>query len=247
VAGAPGSLDGLTREELAAFARTHLAPGRLVISIVSPWPAEDVAAAVEERFASAHPGPALGPVPPIPVTSEPGPPVVVELGAPQARLQLGRIAPLAAEDRAGLRLLAAILSHRLARTIREEQGLAYSLGASASVYDDHGWLTVVVDTRADNLEAARAGVGVEMQRLRESMAEQDEVDRVRATRRARALMRRLPAVNRARALGMRAFTGRADADDADALVALDRVGREELARLARTWLLPERFRVVVVR
>ncbi len=59
-------------------------------------------------------------------------------------------------------------------------------------------------------------------------------------------MRRMTAVNRARYLGLRAFTGVAAREDLDALEALETVSREQLERLAGEWLDPARYRVVVV-
>ena len=66
-------------------------------------------------------------------------------------------------------------------------------------------------------------------------------------RRGRSLMRRMSAINRARSLGLRAFRGVASADDVDALDAMDAVSRDDLVRLANTWLDPDGFRVVITR
>jgi hypothetical protein len=60
-------------------------------------------------------------------------------------------------------------------------------------------------------------------------------------------MRRMSAINRARSLGLRAFRGVASADDVDALDAMDAVSRDDLVRLADTWLDPDGFRVVITR
>ena len=60
-------------------------------------------------------------------------------------------------------------------------------------------------------------------------------------------MRRMTAINRARFLGLWAFTGHPAAEDLETLDAVDRVSREELVSLAEEWLRPEAFRVVIVR
>lgn len=248
VGGWPASLRGLTHRELKAFSRDYLAPGGMILSLVGPQDPDDVLGAVGERFAGGRPVSASSP-PPWPTTDRPGEPVVREVGADQARIYLGRISPLPAERRAGLRLLASLLSDRLARTLREEQGLAYRLGATAqiSAAPDQGWLTVWIGTRPDNIEVARAGLIEQMERLRNEMAGQEEIDRVRAERRGRALMRRMTAINRARYLGLWAFTGHPAAEDLETLDAVDGVSREELANLAEEWLRPEAYRVVIVR
>jgi len=66
-------------------------------------------------------------------------------------------------------------------------------------------------------------------------------------RRGRALMRQMTAVNRARAMGLRAFEGLPTGDDPEVLDAIDHVDRPTLERLAKTWLEPSGYQVVVVR
>jgi zinc protease len=254
VSGTAGSLGDVTYEELVGFAGAYLAPGSLILSVAGPHEPEDVFGAVAERFASAAPAPEAAASPPWPQTAEPltgelASPVEVTLGADQARIYLGRIGEAAAEDRAGLTLLAAIASDRLAMTLREERGLAYRLGASVSFSEKPAlaWMTVEIGTRPDNREEALTGLREQLESLRARMADDEEIGRVRAVLASRALMRRMTAVNRARYLGLRAFRGVAAREDLDALEALDRVSREQLERLAVEWLDPARYRVVVVR
>lgn len=60
-------------------------------------------------------------------------------------------------------------------------------------------------------------------------------------------MRRMTAVNRARALDLRAFNGIAGDEDVDTLDAMDHVDALALGRLAAQWLDPAAFRVVIAR
>jgi predicted Zn-dependent peptidase len=249
VSGTPDSLGKIDGGAVREFATSYLAPDGLVLSVVGPHEPEDVLGAIAERFPTAPAGVTWAPAPAWPTTTATGDPVIVELGAEQSRLYLGRIADAAPTDRAALRVLGAVLSDRLARTVREELGIAYSVGADASLSasPDRGWLTIHVGTRPENLDTALAAVRDEIERLRADMAPQDEIDRIRAERRGRSLMRRMSAINRARSLGLRAFTGVASADDLDALDAMDGVSRDDLVRLANGWLDPDGFRVVITR
>jgi zinc protease len=247
VGGTEASLTGITAEELRAFAGEYLAPAGLIVTAVSPAEPEDVFGAIAERFdtqSSAKERPAI---PAWPLTQPSGEPKVVEIGAKQAQVMMGRIAQLAPSDRAGVRLLAALLSDRMDRTIREQQGLAYRLGANASIAADRGWLTINVGTRPDNVDTVVGAIRDQMARLRSEMAGAGEIDRVRAMQRGRALMRQMTAVNRARALGLRAFEGLPPADDPETLDAIDRVDRATLERLAKSWLEPAGYQIVIVR
>lgn len=245
--GTEESLAAITIEELRAFADEYFTPGGLVITAVSPAEPEDVFGAITERFETDTPVVKLPTIPAWPLTRPSGQPVVVEIGSEQAQVNMGRIAELAPEDRAGVMLLAAVLSDRMGRTIREEQGLAYRLGASASLATDRGWFSVNVGTRPDNVDTVIEAIREQMNRLREEMSDETEINRVRAVERSRALMRQMTAINRARSLGLRAFEGLPHEDDPETLDAMDRVDRETLERLARTWLNPNGFQVVVVR
>jgi predicted Zn-dependent peptidase len=247
VGGTEASLTALTAEELQAFADDYFASGGLILTAVTPAEPADVFGAISERFVTEGEPAERPSIPAWPLTKPTSEPATVELGGEQAQVLMGRIAALSPEDRAGVRLLAAILSERMSRTIREEQGLAYRLGASASIAADRGWISINVGTRPDNVDTVIAAVREQMTRLREEMAGADEIDRVRAAQRGRALMRQMTAVNRARALGLRAFEGLAHADDPEALDAVDRVDRAALEKLAKEWLESSGYQVVVVR
>jgi predicted Zn-dependent peptidase len=246
--GTPESLASVSHADLKTFAREYLDPAGLILSFVGPEDPEDVFGAVEERFASARTGGGSWEVASWPVTGEPGPTVERELGGKQWRVYLGRIAPQGSDDQAALHLLAGLLSDRLAMTLREKEGLSYSLGASVVFQGepDLAWLTVQIGTRPGNREAVLSGVRREMDRLRAEMADAQEIGRVRATLRSRALMRRLTTINRARFLGVRAFTGVANHEDLDALDRLDTVTRDHLEGLATQWLDDGQYRVVVI-
>lgn len=247
VGGSEASLAGITADELRAFASDYLAPAGLIVTAVSPAEPEDVFGAIAERFDTQASAKERTAVPAWPLTQQSGEPKVVEIGAKQAQVMMGRIADLTPDDRAGVRLLAALLSDRMDRTIREQQGLAYRLGATAAIAADRGWMTISVGTRPDNVDTVVGAVREQMARLRGEMAGADEIDRVRAMQRGRALMRQMTAVNRARALGLRAFEGLPPADDPETLDAIDRVDRATLERLAKGWLEPGGYQTVIVR
>jgi zinc protease len=248
VGGRTDTLQGVTRDELKTFANSYFDPAGLILTVASPYDVEDVLGAVEERFGSAASHGAEIPSYVWPTTGKPGKPVERSLGADQARFYMGRIAELPSRDRAGLSLLAAVLSDRLVLTLREREGLAYRLGASAhfKAAPDLGWMSVSIGTRSENLSAARDGIRREMELLQQEMADEEEMNRIRATVRGRSLMRRMTTVNRARYLGLRVYRNVASREDPDFLDSMDRVSRDDLKRLAATWLDPELFRVVIV-
>jgi predicted Zn-dependent peptidase len=70
-------------------------------------------------------------------------------------------------------------SSRLFQEVREKHGLAYSVYSFASGFADTGQLGLYVGTRADNVEAALAVVGTELERVRTDPASDEELARAK--------------------------------------------------------------------
>lgn len=245
--GTPESLAAIQREDLQSFAASYLDPRGLIVSVVGPQDAGEMLGAVAERFAAASTATARPTIPAWPITGDAGPPVEVQVGADQSEIHIGRVAPLDAGSRPAMVLMTAVLSDRLSRRVRETDGLAYSVGASVELSADRAWLTVAMGTRPENVEKAIASTRAEMARLASEAVPDAELARIRASCRSRSLMRRMSAINRARALALEAFTGIAGEDDVGMLDAMDAVDARAIARAAADWLKPDGMRVVIAR
>jgi len=79
-------------------------------------------------------------------------------------------------------------SSRLFQEVREQRGLAYAVYSFTGAYQDTGQVGLYVGTRADNLVAALAVVGTELQRLRESPATPDELARAKENLKGRVVL-----------------------------------------------------------
>ncbi|MGZ4988021.1 MAG: M16 family metallopeptidase [Limisphaerales bacterium] len=100
----------------------------------------------------------------------------------QTQLALGvRTCPRHDERRFGLRLLNAILgenmSSRLFQTIREDEGIAYSVYSSNSFFDDTGDLVISAGLDEDNLERTLKIIVREMKKLRAQPVSKSELRR----------------------------------------------------------------------
>lgn len=87
------------------------------------------------------------------------------------------------ERRFALAVLDSILggssSSRLFREIREERGLAYSVGTYSEQYTDTGVAALYVGTREENVEEACSIIGTELERIRAVPVSPDEIDRAK--------------------------------------------------------------------
>jgi predicted Zn-dependent peptidase len=72
------------------------------------------------------------------------------------------------------------MSSRLFRTLRDEEGLAYSVGSAYPTRRGAGRIVLHIGTAPENVEAAEAGLRREVERLREGPVPEDELRRTQA-------------------------------------------------------------------
>jgi predicted Zn-dependent peptidase len=87
------------------------------------------------------------------------------------------------ERRFALAVLDSILggssSSRLFREVREERGLAYSVGTYSEQFTDTGVVATYVGTREDNVEQVCDVIGTEFERIRTEPVSSEEINRAR--------------------------------------------------------------------
>jgi len=261
VAGTADSLAGVRRAELQEMWARLFAPQNLILTIRGSGAREAVVRRVEQIFGG--PGPGGGWIGPggtaaikHPPTSLMAPPPVTEaarrderaLNKRQSHLRMGAVIEVAAADRPALAAANLLLSDRLQMDLREQQGLAYSIGSSLSpVGGDREVLSVAMGTAPDNLEKAEREIRRVATELRDGQVPRDELDKVIAARKGRILMRRLPRQNQAYYDGLRLLYGRATGGDLDFLAALGEVTPEQVSEAARKYIDPETWIVATVR
>jgi predicted Zn-dependent peptidase len=79
-------------------------------------------------------------------------------------------------------------SSRLFQAVREERGLAYSVYSFSGQFSDTGQIGLYLGTRPDNLAEAMRVVRDELDRLRESPASEEELERARENVKARVIL-----------------------------------------------------------
>lgn len=166
--------------EIAAFhARRYTAPNLVVAAAgnIEHRTIHDLAEALQPDPGEAHP---VEPVEPLPG----GQFVFAEKDTEQYHVCFGGPGIDRADDRRfGLAVLDSILggssSSRLFREVREERGLAYSVGTYSDQYTDTGMVAAYVGTREDNLEQACEVMGEEFRRIRTEPVTDAEIARAK--------------------------------------------------------------------
>jgi zinc protease len=103
----------------------------------------------------------------------------------QAHVLLGYIAPsIGAADHVTLKVTNGVLgggmSSRLFRTLRDEEGLAYSVGSTYPTRRGASRVVLHIGTAPENVEAAEAGLRREVDRLASEPVPEDELERTKA-------------------------------------------------------------------
>jgi predicted Zn-dependent peptidase len=168
---------------LARFAETCRAD-RLVLAVAGAVSVEEVLDDASRLFGTLAPG---GPRP------APPPPPARPLSlreretAPtqQAHVLLGYLAPpVAAPDHVALKVANGVLgggmSSRLFRTLRDEEGLAYSVGSAYPTRRGAGRVVLHIGTAPENVAAAEAGLRREVDRLAGEPVPEAELERTKA-------------------------------------------------------------------
>ena len=244
--GTPSSIANFRREDLLALKARYLTSGNLIVSIVSGLPADRAIAAASEmlgRVPSGGPAPEASSLPVTRGIRE----VREHLGKPQAQLLLGKVvSPVSARERFALEIAGSILSAKLFGTLREKEGLAYSIDAGVSFPQGGTLLLVGMGTAPQNVERAKASILREVKAVVETPPTKEEVERRANGLAGRLAMRMLSSINRAYSLGVAEFRGLDHGYGEAYRQALRSVTPEEVAEVLRKYFGQEDYVLAVV-
>jgi predicted Zn-dependent peptidase len=152
VLGDPDIIRTVSVDEIRSFFEHHYRPANMVVAVAGRVDHDEVAADIERHFE----GLGGGEAPPRTAPGHDVVPLTVETrDSEQAHLVIGLRAP---ERRSEERFNLAVLNHalggglssRLFQEVREERGLAYSIGSDRIAYEDAGAFAVSVGTAPEN-------------------------------------------------------------------------------------------------
>ncbi len=205
--GTPSSISTLRREQVVALKGRYLSASNLIVTIVSSLPADQAVAEVSKALGQIPPVGQADRASPLPVTR--GTREVREhLGKPQAQLLFGKVLPpVGPRERFALEIAGSILSAKLFGTLREKEGLAYSIDAGVSFPQGGTLLLIGMGTAPQNIARAKAGILRELKAVVETPPTKEEVARRANGLAGRLAMRMLSSINRAFYLGIAEFRG----------------------------------------
>jgi predicted Zn-dependent peptidase len=163
---------------------------------------------------------------------KPGKTVRQKIGKSQSYIIVANSCEVEEKDQAALHILSSIFSDRLAFNLREQQGLAYSIGAHFPKYKDAHWYSITMGTRPENIEKAVSGIREEIRSIREASFDLDEVQRTINAVLGRRGMRRMDRVSQAYYISMEILDGKSPEADYEYGEKLKAVTPQDIKRLA---------------
>jgi predicted Zn-dependent peptidase len=150
----------------------------------------------------------------------------------QIYIYLGNLLPSAkSPDAAALDVTASVLSKRLQKVLREEQGLAYSVGAGVTLDRNFGWFICSIGTGVANFARARDGIIAEIEKLKTEMPSKEEVEEAINSIWGSNLTANLSRINQAYYMGVNEYLGLGyDHDD----VYIDEIRKIDRGLVLRT-------------
>lgn len=213
IAGTPSSVKSFSREVTRKYQQSVFTPSNLVISAAGNVDHEEISKLASAAFASitdAHPLVTTSSDDRAPITATP---FVVKNRPDLQQAHLIIATPFTAatdERRYAADLLANIIgggtASRLWQKVREERGLAYSVGASASMYKDCGVFSIFVATSPEQINEV---VDLSLGEIRNVLADgitANELSLAKQQSRASILMSLEDSASRAAALAQNEIT-----------------------------------------
>jgi zinc protease len=245
--GTVADLRGMTIEDLRSFHAQYFAPSNLILAVATGIEPDAVLASIGAILGGAPGGAGPAVAPPArcaqPAAMRPEPTHAPSrreqlMAKDQSWIRLGTVLDPKPADLPALEVATLVLSDRMMAELREQRGLAYSVGASLSRGGDRAWLTAGMGTRPDSLAVAEAGLTAEIRELSRAKISADEVTRVVKIYQGRQRMRRLTRINQAQAMSLDVLAGDPPGATEQALMALARVSPADVERVARTYFAP---------
>jgi zinc protease len=259
VSGYPETVSALTRDDVLAFHRRFYVPSNAILVMVADVPTAQMRAWVERYLGSWQPG-TSEPTTAEPAASLPPPPSlhgkavrIVDMEVNQTSLQFGhRSVRRADPEFVTLRALNYILGgggfvSRLTRTIREEQGLAYSVGSDVvGGRQFPGYFIAALQTRIETTGRALESVLAVLERLKQEPVTPEELADMKRFF-AGSLPRRAESYGQVADLLLdREFFGLPDGYWASEIERIQQLTVQDLQRAAQGYLHTDQFVVAMV-
>jgi zinc protease len=249
--GTPASLAAITRDDLVRFHKTWFGANNAILAVVGDVTTDEAFAGAERAFGAwgkAESAAAVVEVPPAPTRRLL---IIDRPGAVQTEIRVGNTSlPRKHRDYLALDLAVKILGgeggNRLHRVLRSDRGLTYGASADLHAFKDAGTIVADTDTRSDSTGEALRLIVDEMWRLqRDRVGERELSDAQAYLTGSFPLTIETPSAIAAQVLSA-VFFGLDLEELQNFRERVNAVTVEDIQRVARTYLHPDRLSIVLV-
>src|SRR2546426_4364805 len=247
------SISSITRDDLVAFHRKWFHPGSMIAAVSGAFDRPEMIRRLEAAFAGwPGPKPAVPPVPSEIAAATPGL-YRIEKDVNQGRVSLGLLTVKRDNpDIYALEVMNEILggsgfTSRITKTVRSNEGLAYSAGSGLSIGVWYpGRFRASLQSKSRTVAYATRLVQDEIKKMREGTVTAEELETIQNN-----LIQTFPSnfASKAQSMGIFAsdeYTRRDPSYWATYRDRIKAVTAADVQRVARTWLVPEKMVVLVV-
>ncbi len=212
--GTMESVSLVTRDDLSDLHSRLYTPRNLVVTVVTDLPAEEVRSRIEEAFGgewgTGEEFDGFSAPPPLSEKRE----RIEEQDMKQAYLYVGYLLPGAGHpDVPKIIAMNSILSARLGLTLREKEGLAYSVGSSVRFDREFGYLGISMGTAPESTDRAKQGILEQVELIMTRPVGETELSRAVSDYRGDLLRNRMSRLNRGYYLARDEYLGREGEDE----------------------------------
>ena len=138
-----------------------------------------------------------------------------------------------------------ILSARLGLTLREQEGLAYSVGSSVRFEREFGYLVISMGTSGETVDRAREGILEQVSKIIDEGVTEQELRRAVSDYRGDLLRTRLSRLNKGYYMARDEYLGWEGEDSF--YLQMKGLGIEDIREAAERCLLPDTYALVIVK
>lgn len=247
------SLEAITRDDLVQFHRKYFHPANMIAAVSGSFDRPAMIAKLEKAFAGwPGPKPAVPPVPAEIQTVQPGL-YRIQKDVPQGRVTMGL--PSVRRDNPDIYALEVMneilggsgFTSRITRTVRSNEGLAYSAGSGLRIGVWYpGSFRVAFQSKSRSVPYALSLVVNEIKRIREQPVTAEELDTIKKN-----ITETFPSnfASKAQAMALFAsdeYTGRKPDYWSTYRERIRAVTPADIQRVARTYLEPDKMVILIV-
>jgi predicted Zn-dependent peptidase len=248
ILGNRGTVGQFDHAQSVAFRNKHYVTGNCVVAAAGSVDHDELVRLAERYLTDLPVGPRS--VRPVAETTHEARLSVLEKETEQAHICYG-VATMHAHhpDRFTLAVLDGVLgggmSSRLFQEIREKRGLAYAVYSFSALYQDTGEFAVYAGTRPGNAEEVVKLIRIEMERIAESGATPEELDRVRQAAKGHLVLGMESTRMRMTRLGKNEVTGGEILSADEIMERFDAVTMDDIKRVSGDVLSREKVLAVI--